>query len=74
MKAEVDSLSIYAYDQKKHLNSKNIYFEEAYSNVTNDENSSLDQTYNSKKEHFDAANCNKPSGSTYSQTHTKIEQ
>ena len=35
---------------------------------------SLDQKYNSKKEHFDAANCNKPSGSTYSQTHTKIEQ
>ena len=27
-----------------------------------------------KKDHFDAANCNKPSGPTYSQTHTKIEQ
>ena len=74
VKAEVDSLGIYAYDQGKHLNSRNIYFDVAYSNVPNDENSSLDQNYNSKKEHFDAANCHQPSGSTYSQAHTKIEQ
>ena len=74
VKAEVNSLGIYAYDQKKHLNSRTIYFDVAYSNVPNDENSLLDQNYNSTKEHFDAANCNKPSGSTYSQTHTKIEQ
>ena len=49
MKAEVDSLGIYAYDQKKHLNSRARYFDVAYSNVPNDENSLLDQIYNSKK-------------------------
>ena len=74
VKAKVDSLGIYAYDQKKHLNSRTRCFDVAYSNVPNDENSSLDQNYNSKKEHFDATNFNRPSGSTYSQTHTKIEQ
>ena len=74
VRAEVDSLGIYAYDQKKHQNSRKRNFDVAYSNVPNDENRSLDQKYNSKKEHFDAANCNKPSGSTNSQTHIKIEQ
>ena len=39
VKAEVDdSLGIYAYGQKKHLNSRNRYFDVAYSNVPNDEN------------------------------------
>ena len=75
VRAEVDSLGIYAYDQKKqHQNSRKRHFNVAYSNVPNDVNRSLDQKYNSKKEHLGAANCNKPSGSTYSQTHTKIEQ
>ena len=74
VRAEVDSLGNYAYDQKKHQNSRKRYFDVAYSNVPNDKNRSLDQKYNSKKEHFDAANCNKPSGSTNSQIHTKIEQ
>ena len=74
VRAEVDSLGTYAYDQRKHLNSSIRYFDVACSKVLNNENSSLDQNYNSKKEHFDAANCNKPSSSTYSQTHTKIEQ
>ena len=74
VRAEVDSLGIYAYDQKKYQNSRKRYFDIAYSNVPNDKNRSLDQKYNSQKEHFDAANCNKPSGSTNSQTHTKIEQ
>ena len=77
VRAEVDSLGIYAYDQKKHQkkhqNSRRRYSNVTYSNVPNDENRSLDQKYNSKKEHFDAANCNKPSGSANSQTHTKIE-
>ena len=74
VRAEGDSLGIYAYDQKKHQNSRKRHFSVAYSNVPNDENRLLDQKYNSKKEHFDAANCNKPSGLTNSQTHTKIEQ
>ena len=74
MKAEVDSLGINAYDQRKHLNSRNRYFDVAYLKVPNDENNSIDQNYNSKKENFNAAKCNKPSVSTYSQTHTKIEQ
>ena len=71
MKAEGDSLGTYVYDQRKHLNSRTRYFDAAYSNVPNDENISIDQNYNSKKENFDAANCNKPSVSIYSQTHTK---
>ena len=66
VRAEVDSLGIYAYDQKKRQNSRNRYFDVAYSNVPNDENRLLDQKYNSKKEHFDAVNFNKPSGSTKS--------
>ena len=35
---------------------------------------SVDQSYNSKKENFDAANCNKPNVSMSSQTHIRIEQ
>ena len=74
VRAEIDSLGNYAYDQKKHQNSRKRHFDVAYSKVPNDENRSLDQKYNSKKEHFDARNCNKPSGLTNSQTHSKIEQ
>ena len=74
MRAEVDSLGNYAYDQKKHQNSRKSYLDVAYSNVPNDKNRLLDQKYNSKKEQFDASNCNKPSGLTNSQTHIEIEQ
>ena len=74
VRAEVDSLGNYAYDQKKHQNSRKSYLDVAYLNVPNDKNRSLDQKYNSKKEQFDASNCNKPSGLTHSQTHIKIEQ
>ena len=77
VRAEVDSLDNYVYDQKKkkkHQNSRKSYLNVAYSNVPNDKNRSLDQKYNSKKEQFDASNCNKPSGLTHSQTHIKIEQ
>ena len=76
LRAEVDSLDNYVYDQKKkkHQNSRKSYLDVAYSNVPNDKNRLLDQKYNSKKEQFDASNCNKPSGLTHSQTHIKIEQ
>ena len=42
-------------------------FDPAFSNIPNDENSSVDRTYNSKKENFDAANYNVPNVPTYSQ-------
>ena len=75
LRAEVDSLDNHVYDQKKkHQNSRKSYLDVAYSNVPNDNNRLLDQKYNSKKEQFDASNCNKPSGLTHSQTHIKIEQ
>ena len=74
VRAEVDSLGNYAYDQKKHQNSRKSYLDVAYSNVPNDNNRLLDQKYNSKKEQFDASNCNKPSGLKYSQTHFNIAQ
>ena len=74
VRAEVNSLGNYAYDQKKHQNLRKSYIDVAYSNVPNDKNRLLDQKYNSKKEQFDASNCNKPSALTNSQTHIKIEQ
>ena len=73
VKAEVNSLITYSYDHKRCQNSKIKYFDAAFSNVPNDENISVDQNYNSKKETFDAANCNEPSVSISSQTHTRIE-
>ena len=72
VRAEIDSLSNYAYDQKKHQNSRKSYLDVAYSKIPNDKNRLLDQKYNSKKEQFDASNCNKPNGLTHSQTHIKI--
>ena len=69
VRAEFDSLNIYTNDQKKHQNSRWRYSDVAYSNAPKDEDRSLDKKYNSKKEYFDAANCNKPSGSTNPQTH-----
>ena len=76
VRAEVDSLDNYVYDQKKkkHQNSRKSYLDVAYSNVPNDKNRLLDQKYNSKKEQFDASNCNKPNGLIHSQTHIKIER
>ena len=61
VKAGIDSQSTYSIDQRKHQNSKIKYFYAAFSNIPNDQNISVDQNYNSKKEIFDAANCNKPS-------------
>ena len=74
VKAKVDSSTTYSYDQRRYQNSKIKYFDAALSNVPNDENISVDQSYNSKKEKIDAVNCNKPSVSIYSQTHTRIEE
>ena len=74
LRAEVDSLGNYTYDQKKHQNSRKSYLDVTYSKVPNDNNRLLDQKYNSKKEQFDASNCNKSSGLKHSQTHIKIAQ
>ena len=74
MKAEVDSSTNFSYNQKRHQNSKNKYLDAAFSNIPNDENISVDQSYNSKKENFNATNCNKPNVSISSQIHTRIEQ
>ena len=70
----MDSSIIYPYDLKRHQNSKIKYFDAAFSNVPNIENILVDQNYNSKKENVDAANCNKPNGSTFSLTPTIIAQ
>ena len=58
VKAKVYSSITYLHDQRRHQNSKNKYFDAAFSNVSNDENISVDQSHNSKKENFDAAKCN----------------
>ena len=67
VKPEVDSSVISSYDQRRHQNSKSRYFDAAFSNVSNEENILVDQTYNSKKENFDAANYNVPNVPIYSQ-------
>ena len=72
VKVEVDSFSTYSNDQRKQKNQKVKYFDSAFSNVPSDENISVDQNYNSKKEKFDTANCNKPSVLISSQIHSKI--
>ena len=74
LRTEFNSLGNYANKQKKHQNSRKGYLNVAYSKVPNDNNRLLDQKYNSKKEQFDASNCNKPSGLINSQTHTNIAQ
>ena len=75
VKAEIGSsiTYAYAYDQRRHQNANFKYFDAAFSNVPDDENILVDQTYNSKREKFDAANCNKPSGSIPSQTNPNID-
>ena len=74
MKAGLDSSVTYSYYLKIHQNSNIKYFDVAFSNVPNIEKISVDQNYNSKKENFDAANCNKPNVSTFSQTPIRIAQ
>ena len=68
VKPEIDSSVIFSYDQKRHQNSKSKYFDLAFSNIPNeDENHSVDYTYNAKQENFDAANYNVPNVPVYSQ-------
>ena len=57
VKPEIDSSVIFSYDQKRHKNSKSKYFDAAFSNIPNEnDNHSVDYTYNAKQENFDAAN------------------
>ena len=61
VKPEIDSSVIFSYDQKRHQNSKSKYFDAAFSNIPNEnDNHSVDYTYNAKQENFDAANYNVP--------------
>ena len=60
VKPGVDSSFTYSYDQRRHQNSKSKYFDAAFSNIPNDENISVDQNYNSKKENFYVGNYNVP--------------
>ena len=69
VKSEIDSSVIFSYDQKRHKNSKSKYFDATFSNIPNeDDNISVDYTYNAKQENFDAANYNVPTVPVYSQT------
>ena len=68
VKPEIDSSVIFSYDQKRHQNSKSKYFDAALSNIPNEDNNhSVDYTYNAKEENFDAANYNVPNVPVYSQ-------
>ena len=70
VKAEVDSSVTYSFDQKRYQNSKSRYFDEKlndFSNISTNDNTSVDKNYNSKKENFDAANYNVPNVPIYSQ-------
>ena len=53
VKAEINSSVTYSFDQKKHQIA-------ALSNKPTDDNTSVNKMYNSKKQNFDAANCNVP--------------
>ena len=53
VKAEVNSSVTYPFDQRKHQIA-------ALSNRPTDDNTSVDKIYNSKKQNFNAANCNVP--------------
>ena len=67
VKPEIDSSVIYSCDQKMHQNSKSKYFDAAFSNIPNENNNhSVDYTYNAKEENFDAANYNVPNVPVYS--------
>ena len=66
VKPEIDSLVIFSYDQKRHQNSKSKYFDAALSNIPNEDNNySVDHTYNAKEGNFDAANYNVPNIPVY---------
>ena len=67
VKPEVDSSVTYSYDQKRHQISNSKYFDPVFSNVPNDEKKPVDQSHNSKKANFDAANYNVPNVPIYSQ-------
>ena len=70
VKPEIDSsvIVIFSYDQKRHQNSKSKYFDAAFSNIPKEnENQSVDLTYNAIQENFDAANYNVPNVPVYSQ-------
>ena len=70
VKAEVISSVIYSFDQKRYQNSKSKYSDEKsndFSNISADDNTSVDKNYNAKKENFDAANYNVPNVPIYSQ-------
>ena len=57
VKPEIDSSVIFSYDQKRHQNSTFNHIDAAFSNIPNeDDNHSVDYTYNAKQENFDAAN------------------
>ena len=53
VKAEVNSSVTYSFNQKKHQIA-------ALSNKPTDDNTSIDKNFDSKKQNFDAANCNVP--------------
>ena len=53
VKAEINNSVKYSFDQKKHQIA-------ALSNKPTDDNISVDKIFNSKKQNFDAANCNVP--------------
>ena len=53
VKAKVNSTVTYLFDQKKHQIA-------ALSNKSTDDNTSVDKIFNSRKQNFDAANCNVP--------------
>ena len=74
VKAGLDISVTCSYDLKRHQNSMIKYFDAAFSNVHNIGNISTYQNYNSNKENFDAANCNKSNVSTFSQTPNRIVQ
>ena len=53
VKAEINNSVTYSFDQRKHQIA-------ALLNKPTDDNTSVDKMYNSKKQNFDAANCNVP--------------
>ena len=54
VKAKINNSSVtYSFDQRKHQIA-------TLSNKSTDNNTSVDKMYNSKKQNFDAANCNVP--------------
>ena len=67
VKTETDILLTCSFDLKRHWN-VNKYFDAALLGKSIDDNSSVEQAYNSKKENFDDANYNIPNVPVYNQT------